>query len=93
MTLHTARANNIQISSSITRLMVLKVCYMTKSYYSRLPAEPSPCLCRFSYSVSAGSRWKHAATVSTTSCTLSRAASSMAATGPSITSANDMAGS
>jgi hypothetical protein len=37
------------------------------------------------YLTSAGSRWKRVAAVSTTSCTTSRAASSVSATGPAIT--------
>jgi hypothetical protein len=52
-----------------------------------------PSLCRSSYSSSAGSRWKRAATSSTTSCTASRVASLGSATGPAITGSKEMAGS
>jgi hypothetical protein len=42
MTLHTTRPNNIQISlsSSATSLAVLRICYKTKSYYSRPQRNP-----------------------------------------------------
>jgi hypothetical protein len=91
MTLHTARKNNIQISlsSNAISLAVLRISYKIKSYYSRFPAEPLLCL----YRSSTGSRWKHSATSSMASCTLSRVASSVAATGPAIIGAKDMAGS
>jgi hypothetical protein len=91
MTLHITRTNNIQISlsSNATSLAVLIISYKIKSYYNRFPVEPLLCL----YRSSAGSCWKRSATSSTASCTLSEAASSMAATGPAITSAKDMVGS
>jgi hypothetical protein len=37
------------------------------------------------YSTSVGSRWKHAAAISATSCTTSWVASSVAAAGPAVT--------
>jgi hypothetical protein len=91
MTLHTVRTNNIQISlsSNATSLAVLRISYKIKSYYRRFPVEPLLCL----YRSSAGSRWNRSATNSTTSCTLSRAASYVAPTVPAITGAKDMAGS
>jgi hypothetical protein len=42
-----------------------------------------------SYSISVGSRWKRAAAVSTASCTTSRVASSVSATGPAVTIGGD----
>jgi hypothetical protein len=91
MTLHTARTNNIHISlsSNATSLAVLRISYKIKSYYSRFPTKSLLCL----YRSSAGSHWKRSATSSTTSCTLFRAASSVAATGPAITGAKNMVGS
>jgi hypothetical protein len=52
-----------------------------------------PCFCRSSYSSSVGSRWKRSATTAMISCTPSRAASSVSATGPAITGSMEMAGS
>jgi hypothetical protein len=91
MTLHTVRANNIQISlsSNATSLAVLRISYKIKSYYSHFPVEPLLCI----YRSPAGSRWKCSATSSMVSCILSRVASSVAATGPAITGATDMEGS
>jgi hypothetical protein len=91
MTLHTARTNNIQISlsSNAISLAVLRISCKIKSYYSHFLAEPLLCL----YRSSAGSRWKRSTTSSTASCTLSRAVSSVAATGPAITGTKDMVGS
>jgi hypothetical protein len=66
---------------------------LPKVITNRSPAGPLPYFCRFGYSSSAGSRWKRSATSSTASCTPSRAASSVAATGPAITGSKDMAGS
>jgi hypothetical protein len=61
--------------------------YLTKSRYitTRSPVEPSFSPRRPDYSSSVGSRWKRLATTSTTSCTPSRAASSVPPTGPVIT--------
>jgi hypothetical protein len=67
--------------------------YLTKTKVITSAFKQSPSLIStgMSYSTSAGSRWKRAATVSTTSCTTSRAASSVSATGPAIT--KEMVGS
>ena len=43
-----------------------------------------------SYSTSVGSRWRRAAAVSTTSCTTSRATSSVSAIGPTVTTGGDV---
>jgi hypothetical protein len=94
MTPHTTRTNDKWHTDKSCLLIVLKK-YLTKPNIitSRTPAGPLPCLCRLDYSLSAGSRWKRSATSSTVSCTPSRAASSVSATGPAITGSKDMAGS
>jgi hypothetical protein len=62
----------------------------TKVITSAFKRGPSLISTGMSYSTSVGSRWKRAATVSTTSCTTSRAVSSVSATGPAVTIGGDV---
>jgi hypothetical protein len=91
--LHIMKANNIQISSSFNSIKrFLKYITQNQKLLHLLPSGTLT-LSLLLYKSSVGSRWKRSATSSTMSCTLSGAASSVAATGPAITGSKDMAGS
>jgi hypothetical protein len=91
--LHIIKANNILISSSFNSIKrFLKYITQNQKLLHPLPSG-TLALSLLLYRSSAGSRWKRSATSSTASCTLSRVASLVAASGPAITGSKDMVGS
>jgi hypothetical protein len=89
--LHIIKANNIQISSSFNSIKwFLKYITQNQKLLHPLPSG-TLALSLLLYRSSAGSRWKRSATSSTSSCTLSWAASSVAATRSAITGSKDVA--
>jgi hypothetical protein len=62
----------------------------TKVIASAFKCGPSLISTSMSYSTSVGPHWKRATVVSTTSCTTSRTASSVSATGPTVTIGGDV---
>jgi hypothetical protein len=90
--LHIIKANNIQISFSFNSIKrFLKYITQNQKLLHPLPSR-TLALSLLLYRSLAGLRWKRSATSSTTSYTLSRAASSVAATRPAITGSKDMVG-
>jgi hypothetical protein len=84
VTPHTVRTNTIQDKSCFIDSSQK---YLTKTKVITPAFKRSPSLISIgmSYSTSAGSHWKRAAVVATASCSTSRAASSVSATEPAIT--------